>query len=95
MQGAAVSSKKDELIQLLENVLIPDLEDYMDDLFEVIASKKTKDPEAEAELAETREVYQDFQEILQDAANGEMDEAECAEVLEELREMMEENPEEE
>jgi len=86
-----VSTKKEELIELLENVLIPDLEDYMDDLFEVIASSKEKDPETEAELTETREIYQDFQEILEDASSGEMDEEECAEVLEELRQMMEDD----
>ncbi len=86
-----MSTKKEELIELLENVLIPDLEDYMDDLFEVIASSKEKDPETEAELTETREIYQDFQEILEDASSGEMDEEECAEVLEELRQMMEDD----
>jgi hypothetical protein len=55
----------------------------MDDMFELIASKKgTK--ETEAELEETRSLYRDFQEILEDAQSGEMDEAECGELINEI-----------
>ena len=76
-------TNKEKLIDLIQNQMIPDLEAYMDDLFELIASKKgTK--ETEAELDETRSIYHDFQEILEDAQSGEMDEEECAELIEEI-----------
>lgn len=76
-------SNNEKLIALIEERMMPDLEAYMDDLFELIASKKgTK--ETETELGETRSLYRDFQEILEDARSGEMDEAECAELIEEI-----------
>ena len=79
-------TNNEKLIDLIQNQMIPDLEAYMDDLFEEIASKKgTK--ETEAELEETRTLYRDFQELLEDALSGEMDEEECAEIIQEILDM--------
>ena len=82
-------TNNEKLIDLIQNQMIPDLEAYMDDLFEEIASKKgTK--ETEAELEETRTLYREFQELLEDAQSGEMDEEECAEIIQEILELGEE-----
>ena len=76
-------TNNEKLIDLIQNQMLPDLEAYMDDLFEEIASKKgTK--ETEAELEETRTLYRDFQELLEDAQSGEMDEEECEEIIQEI-----------
>lgn len=82
-------TQKEQLIDLIENRMMPELEEYMDDLFEAIASKKGS-KETETELEETRSLYRDFQEILDDARSGEMDEEECAELIRDILDMGEE-----
>jgi hypothetical protein len=76
-------TQNQKLINLLENELIPELEDYIDDLFELIAANKGGD-ETQEELTESRELHKEYQELLADAHSGDMDEAECAELIEEL-----------
>lgn len=85
-------TQKEILIDLLENEFIPELEEYMDELFALIADKKSTD-ETVAELEETRELYKEFQELLEDARADEMDEEECREVIEELQSIFEEGEE--
>ena len=75
-----------KLILLLEKEMIPDLEDYMDKLFEKIASKKSSKEDTD-ELEETRELHKDLKEILEDAKTGDMDENECGEIIDEIMEL--------
>jgi len=75
-----------KLILLLQNEVIPELEDHMDDLFEKIASNKGAKKYQE-ELQEVRDLHKDFKEILEDAMSGDMDDDECAEVIEEIMDM--------
>ncbi len=81
-------TNNEKLIDLIQNQMMPELEAYMDDLFELIASKKGTQ-ETETELEETRSLYRDFQEILEDAQSGDMDEEECAELISEILDMEE------
>lgn len=75
-----------ELKKLLEEEVIPEIEEYMDDIFELIADKKST-KEDEEELEETRALRDDFREMLEDLEADEIDEEECGEIIEELMEM--------
>ena len=79
-------TQRQTLQALLEETVLPEIEDYIDDLFELIASKKDTQ-EDRVELEETREVYREFQDLLSDVVNGDMDEDECREIIAEIHEM--------
>lgn len=82
-------SQSKELIKLLEKEILPEINDYIDDLFEVIASKKDT-PEIKEELQNTQEMKSDFLAMLDEAKNDELDEEEIEAILEEIKEMREE-----
>lgn len=80
-----------ELIELISEDVIPDIEDYMDELFGFIADKKNSSgdiAEAKERLEEMRELKADFTEMLDEARNGEIDEDEANEIIDEIHEMM-------
>ncbi len=79
-------TQRQTLQALLEETVLPEIEDYIDDLFELIASKKDTQEDRD-ELEETREVYREFQDLLSDVVNGDMDEDECREIIAEIHEM--------
>jgi hypothetical protein len=81
------------LTQLLTEEVIPDIEDYMDDLFVLIADKKSTDEDRE-ELENMRELREEFKTMLIEIENGDMEEDECLEIIEEIRQMQEGDEEE-
>lgn len=74
----------EELERMLTQEIAPDLEDYIDELFEKIANNKQATEEDKDELKQAQELREDFKEMYDDLQSGEMDEAECQELLEEL-----------
>jgi hypothetical protein len=78
------------LKQLLEDVVIPDIEDAIDDIFENINSKKDASNEDQDELDELYEMKKEFTLILDDIQNDELNEEECKELLNEISEMISE-----
>jgi DNA-binding protein H-NS len=80
-------TKAQELKELLIEDVIPDIEDYMDDLFTLIADKKAT-ADDKAELEEMRELKSEFHTMLEDLEKNEIDEDECIEIIAELEEMM-------
>jgi len=76
-----------KLVQLLQDEVIPEIEDYMDELFEKIAVEKKASSDDKEEYEELCEMRDSFKEMLKEAESGEMDEEECAEVIEELEAM--------
>ncbi|NQY22206.1 MAG: hypothetical protein HRT40_13060 [Campylobacteraceae bacterium] len=85
-------TKIQELEELLKHDVIIDLEDYIDDLFEIVAKKKETE-ETKEELKNMQELKGDFEDMLEDIKKGDMDEEEAIEILEELHEMKAENEE--
>lgn len=75
-----------ELKKMLEEEVIPEIEEYMDEIFELIADKKST-KEDEAELEEVRALRDDFREMLEELEADEIDEEECGEIIEELMAM--------
>ena len=80
-------SNIDDLTDLLENDVIPEIEGFIDDLFEKIADNKHVSSEDKEQLKEIQELRDEFKLMLQEVKAGEMDEDECAEIIKEIDEM--------
>ena len=81
-------SQAKTLQKLLEKDVLPEINDYIDDLFEVIASKKDT-PEIKEELQNIQEMKSDFLAMLDEVKNGELEEDECEEIIAEIKDMQE------
>ena len=74
-----------KLEELIKQSVLPDIEDRMDELYEVIADKKNDSiDEAKEELEELIEFRDDLKEILVDIECGEIEEDECQEIYEDI-----------
>ena len=82
-----------ELEDLIKNEVLEEIEDYIDELFEIVASKK-EDENIKEELKQMQEMKKDFEEMLVDLANGEIDDEEAREIIEEINDMRKEDNEE-
>ena len=79
-----------ELEELIKNEVLVEIEDYIDELFEIIASKKD-DESTKEELQQMQEMKKDFEEMLTDLLNGEIDDEEAQEIIDEINEMRNED----
>ena len=77
---------EEKLQNLINNEVLPDIEEYIDVLFEKIASKNYTDEEKE-NLYEMQEMRDEFKDMLKEIDSGEMEEEECLEIIEEIHEM--------
>jgi DNA-binding transcriptional regulator YhcF (GntR family) len=75
-----------KLYKLLEEEVIADVEDHMDYLYDLIATKKATQEDKD-DLKETQMILKEFKNTLTEINNGEMDEEECLELIEELEAM--------
>lgn len=78
-----------KLEKLIQNEVLIEIEDYIDELFELIASKKDS-INVKEELETMKEMKKDFELMLEDIKSGEMDDEEAQEILEEIIEMRKE-----
>jgi len=83
------------LQELIEDIVIPDIENYIDDMFETIANDKNASNEIKAELEEMHEMKSEFSQILEDIKNKDLDKDECSELYDEIKEMINSNTEDE
>jgi thymidylate kinase len=81
------------LEQMLTQEIAPDLENYIDELFEKIADTKQATQEDKDELKQAQELQSDFKQMYDDLQDGEMDEDECQELLDELIQMYQDDDE--
>ncbi len=81
---------QEELKELIKEDVLFEIEDYIDELFEVIASKKD-DERTKEELLQMQEMKSDFEDILKDLDEDDMDDEECKEIIEEINEMRKED----
>jgi hypothetical protein len=92
-KGVKMSIQK-ELEDLIKNEVLVEVEDYIDELFEIIASKK-EDENTKEELIQMQEMKKDFEDMLIDLANGEINDEEAQEIIEEINDMRKEEDEDE
>lgn len=79
-----------ELENLIKNEVLVEIEDYIDELFEIIAAKK-EDDEIKEELKQMQEMKKDFEEMLADLVHGDIDDDEAKEIIDEINEMRKED----
>jgi hypothetical protein len=84
-----------KLRELIEDIVIPDIEDHIDDIFEEIANDKNANDDVKKELALMHEMRDEFTKILNDIENNELEQDECIELYEEINEMIKSNSEDE
>ena len=80
-------SNKERLEDIIKNALLLDISDAIDEKFELIASKKST-KEDEEDLTEFRELKKEFEELLVDLENNQVDDDEIEELLQEFEEMI-------
>jgi len=80
-------TKTEELIDLLNNDIIPEIEDVIDGLFELINDAKTATEEFKQELHELQELKTEFKVMVEEALTGELEDDEAEEILAEIEEM--------
>jgi AF0941-like len=78
-------SYTEKLEELIKESVLPDIEDRMDELYELIADKKNESiEEAKEELEELIEFRDDLKDILVDIECGEIEEEECQEIYDDI-----------
>ena len=82
-----------ELEDLIKDEVLIEIEDYIDELFEIIAAKKEDDGIKE-ELKQMQEMKKDFEDMLVDLVHGDIDDEECEEIIAEINDMRKEEEEE-
>lgn len=83
-------NKQEELKDLIKNVVLEDVDDYIDELLELIASKKD-DENTKEELTSMQEMKKEFLELLSELEAGEIDDEEAVELIEEINDMLNED----
>jgi len=80
-----------KLKELIENVVLADIEDQIDDIFEQITKDKNSKDKYTDELNDLYEMRTEFNEILNDIAKKELSKEECKELYEEIFDMISED----
>jgi uncharacterized protein YaaN involved in tellurite resistance len=83
-----------QLKHLIQNELIPDVEDHIDEIFESIASQKDATPQERAQLDDMQALRDEYKELLTELQNGDIDEEEAEQLYTELTSMREGEDEE-
>ncbi len=81
------------LEELLKDEVLVEIEDSIDEIFELIASNQASDEDKE-ELEDLKELHLGFKEMLDELQAGEIDEDEALEIINDILEMMNEEDEE-
>lgn len=78
-----------QLKHLIQNELIPDVEEHIDDIFESIASQKDATVEERAQLEDMQALRDEYKELLGEINSGQIDEEEAEQLYTELTSMRE------
>ena len=73
-----------KLEELLTKSVIPDIKDRLDEIFEEIAGNKEASADAKEEIEELREFKSDLEDLVEDIANGDIDEEEAKELVNDI-----------
>jgi uncharacterized phage infection (PIP) family protein YhgE len=79
-------SYAEQLKELITKSVIPDIDDRLDEIFEEISDSKEASADAKEEIEELREFKADLQDVLEDIANGDIEEDECKEMIDDILE---------
>lgn len=77
----------EQLKHLIQNELIPDVEDHVDELFEGIASAKDATTDERTQLEDMQALRDEYKELLKELKSGDIDEEEAEQLYTELTAM--------
>jgi phosphoglycolate phosphatase-like HAD superfamily hydrolase len=77
-----------KLKELIEEVVLADIEDSLDNIYEEIAKNKNANDSQNETLQELHEMREEFQGILQEIEDRELSKDECIELYEEITDML-------
>lgn len=77
----------EQLKHLIQNELIPDVEDHIDELFEGIASAKDATADERTQLEDMQALRDEYKELLKELKSGDIDEEEAEQLYTELTAM--------
>lgn len=80
----------ERLGDLIENVVLVDIEEQIDELFEKVANDKQSKGKYDEEINELHELRKEFKEILEELDNNELESDECKELYDEILAMVSE-----
>lgn len=83
-----------QLKHLIQNELIPDVEEHIDDIFEGIASAKDATPQERSQLEDMQALRDEYKELLAELNSGDIDEEEAEQLYTELTSMRESSEDE-
>lgn len=83
-----------KLRELIKDVVLPDIEDATDEIFEQIANNKDASKELKEQLDEMHEMRAEFNEILKEIEDRTLSMDECVELIEQINEMIQGEDEE-
>jgi len=95
LQGIYMKRCDLKLKELIQSTVMLDIEDRLDEIFADIAKNKDTTPEQNEEIKDLHEMRDEFNDILKEIENRELDKEECAELYEEILEMIGESDEKE
>lgn len=75
-----------KLVKMIQKEVLPDIEEHMDEMCEIVADKNATEEDKD-ELRATQELKKEFEELLEDLQEGELNEEEILECIAEIEEM--------
>jgi L-asparaginase/Glu-tRNA(Gln) amidotransferase subunit D len=79
----------EKLKDMISEDVLPEIEDCIDEIFELVASKKATEDDTN-ELKDLQEMQKEFKEMIKDIDSGDMEEEELLEIIEEIEAMQKE-----
>jgi len=83
-----------KLKELIEEVILPDIEEELDNIYEVIAKDKSSNDDQKGTLKDLHDMRDEFKEILEEIENRSLSNEECIELYEEIEDMITDEEEE-
>jgi len=80
-----------KLKNLIVDVVLPDLRDRIDEIYEEIANDKNVSDELNDELDTIREMEIEFKEVLKDIEDDTLEDDDCQYLIDEIEEMIKED----
>jgi polyhydroxyalkanoate synthesis regulator phasin len=81
-------SVQQELKNLLQNQVIPDVEDALDEIYEEINATKNAPQELKEEVEELQDFKADLKDIVKDIESGDIDNEEAQAILDDIKSAM-------
>jgi len=81
-------SVQEQLKNLLQNQVIPDVEDALDEIYEEINDTKNAPSELKEEVEELQDFKADLQDIIKDIDGGDLSDEEAQEIIDDIKEAM-------